>query len=231
MLSNLQKRVAWAIRTIASDSNLDKGINDIELSKILGTNHNTLAAYRKEKGLLKGEVIENLVSRYNFSPQWLLKGEGEPFPGARAKYEGICGPEEQSPATVPAAQESVASYHTQNGLPSDFSIADDIRLAIEVLESKTHYATSLHMNIRSFSDAVKGSSGQDAVMSRILSLEDKVRVLQNKNDALKEENKSLRSDPDQERRIADLERKIEYLTTALQGSSAGASSGEDPSKS
>jgi len=93
MLGDLRKRVGWAISTIAADKDLDKGITDLELSKILGTNHNTLAAYRREKGLLKGKVIDNLVHHYHFHPMWLFFNEGEPFPGARAKYKDVCGPE------------------------------------------------------------------------------------------------------------------------------------------
>lgn len=93
MLDNLTQKVSWAIKTIQGDPNLDKGITDVDLAKILGTNKNTLAAYRRGEGLLKGEVIDRLVSHYHFNPMWLFKGEGEPFPGARAKYEEVCGPE------------------------------------------------------------------------------------------------------------------------------------------
>lgn len=88
-MDNLTTRIAWAIETIKVDRDLDKGINDVALAKVLGTDKNTLARYRH----LKGEVIEKLVSRYNFSPDWILKGEGEPFPGARANYKDVCGPE------------------------------------------------------------------------------------------------------------------------------------------
>jgi phage repressor protein C with HTH and peptisase S24 domain len=93
MLDNLNKRIAWAIKIITADNDLDKGITDVALAKLLGTNKNTLAVYRNMKGLLKGEVIDNLVARYNFSPDWFFKGEGEPFPGARGKYPDVCGPE------------------------------------------------------------------------------------------------------------------------------------------
>ncbi len=33
---------------------------------------------------------------------------------------------------------------------AEFSIAEDLTLAAKVLESRTHYATALHLNIRSF---------------------------------------------------------------------------------
>jgi phage repressor protein C with HTH and peptisase S24 domain len=96
MLGSLTERIAWAISTIKDDRNLDKGITDVDLAKILGTNKDTLAGYRRGEGLLKGEVIDRLVSHYNFSPQWLFKGQGEPFPGAIAKYPEVCGPPDAS---------------------------------------------------------------------------------------------------------------------------------------
>ena len=97
-MDKLTERVAWAIKIIKADKDLDKGINDVELAKILGTNKDTLADYRRQKGLLKGEVIDRLVSHYYFNPLWLFQGLGEPFPGARDKYPEICGPEDETVA-------------------------------------------------------------------------------------------------------------------------------------
>jgi phage repressor protein C with HTH and peptisase S24 domain len=96
-LDSLRDKVAWAIEVIKKEKSLDEGISDVFLAKKLGTNKDTLADYRQGKGLLKGEVIDNLIKIYNFSPSWLFKGIGEPFPGARDKYEDICGPEAASP--------------------------------------------------------------------------------------------------------------------------------------
>lgn len=94
----LADRVAWAIDTIKWDDALDRGIKDVELARILKTNKDTLATYRKRKGLTKGAVLEQLVAHYNFSPEWLFKGIGEPFPGARLRYPDVCGPELQQDA-------------------------------------------------------------------------------------------------------------------------------------
>jgi hypothetical protein len=91
-MDNITERMSWAIKIIKIDRDLDKGISDVNLAKILGTDKNTLATYRNQKGLLKAEVIERLVSHYHFSPAWLFSGEGEPFPGARQKYPEVCGP-------------------------------------------------------------------------------------------------------------------------------------------
>ncbi len=107
MLDDLSKRIAWAIEAIKADKDLEKGIQDIDLAKKLGTNKNTLAAYRNNKGLIKGEFIEKMVREYRFSPAWLLEGIGEPFPGARTKYPDVCGP-----ATI--------SPFPENGAPGEF---------------------------------------------------------------------------------------------------------------
>lgn len=128
MLDSLVERVAWAIATIKDDRDLDKGISDVDLAKILGTNKDTLAGYRHEKGLLKGEVIERLVLHYHFSPLWLFKGEGEPFPGARAKYQDVCGPERPTFTDEFALVPQVAGAISAGGglLPDD---GVDLRVA------------------------------------------------------------------------------------------------------
>ncbi len=112
-MDSLAERVAWAIETIRDDKELNKGINDVELAKLLGTNTNTMAEYRKGRGILKGEVIEKLVRHYQFNPMWLHLGQGEPFPGARRKYKDVCGPE-QEPCPEP-------------NLPSEFVFIRQVR--------------------------------------------------------------------------------------------------------
>ena len=93
-MDDLTSRIAWAIAKIPEDRDLDWEITDVALAKILGTDKNTLARYRKQKGgLLKGDVIDRLISHYKFDPNWLFKGQGEPFPGARRNYSAVCGPE------------------------------------------------------------------------------------------------------------------------------------------
>ncbi len=88
------KRIAWAIKTLKKDESLDKGINDTELSKILGVDKNTLVRYRQCKGSVKSVVVGKLITHYKFNPHWLFLGQGEPFPGARNKYPEACGPSE-----------------------------------------------------------------------------------------------------------------------------------------
>lgn len=68
---NLAERVALALKSIGKN-------NDI-LAESLGVHKNTIAAYKKCDGDLKGVVLEGLVARFGFSPGWLLTGEGPPL--------------------------------------------------------------------------------------------------------------------------------------------------------
>jgi len=91
-LKDLKDRVAWTIVKFQEKT----GLTDPQAGKILGSNKNTIAAYRKKGGLIKGEVLEKLISNphFKFNSEWLMKGQGEPFPGARENYPQVCGPEE-----------------------------------------------------------------------------------------------------------------------------------------
>ncbi len=75
----LQQRAAWLL------SQLDGSV--IEIAKNLGVNKNTIFAYKKCKGDLKGIVLENLVTKYKVNPNWLLSGEGEVFESEKSNEE------------------------------------------------------------------------------------------------------------------------------------------------
>lgn len=186
MLQNLTERIAWAIETIKADKTLDKGITDVALAKILGTNKDTLAGYRREKGLLKGEVIDNLVAHYQFSPMWLFKGEGEPFPGARAKYPEVCGPE---PATerlyIKEGQAAYAAGGAQQAPAGpEIRISEAMTMMARVLESGTSYATALYFNIVHFDRAIAATQELHACQDRITNLETQVAALRRQVDGL-----------------------------------------------
>ncbi len=62
-MEQLADRVTWAIVRISQDENL----SDEELAKIIGTNKNTLAAYRNKEGLIKGGVLTGLIRHFNYN--------------------------------------------------------------------------------------------------------------------------------------------------------------------
>lgn len=65
---NFKRRVSEAIEKI--------GMSDADVAQKLGVNRNTISAYKKEKGDLKGIVLLNLVNEFEFNPDWLLTGRG-----------------------------------------------------------------------------------------------------------------------------------------------------------
>jgi len=169
-MENLSERCSWAIKTIKVDKDLDRGILDIDLAKVLGTDKNTLAAYRNHKGLLKGEFIQRLIDYYHFSPAWLFQGDGEPFPGARAKYSEVCGPEAYTQKPGEGMVNEAAARYTE---PGQVKVAEDMALAAKVLESATPYAVALHLNVQAFSRAIDAEE-------RLTQLETKVKILEKK---------------------------------------------------
>lgn len=162
MLDNIAKRIAWVIKIIPEDKDLDIDISDIALAKKLGTNKNTLAKYRnKPYGVPMGEVINNLVTHYKINPQWLFKGEGEPFPGACNKYEDVCGPEElQMVKEVNTNYRIPATYATSDMMFSSdqkINIDEAIGKTIRVLSAGTALSVALYMNIQQFAAALDTS--------------------------------------------------------------------------
>jgi hypothetical protein len=157
-MDTLAERIAWAIETIKSDRDLDKNATDEELAGKLGTNKNTIGDYRKKKGLIKGLVLERLVSIYRFNPDWILEGKGEPFAGARGRYPEVCEnlPEDRSVSVV--AEDRGPYAKQEAGAEQPIKISESIRSAIEVLESGSLYGRLLQLYIQQFDEAVRNES-------------------------------------------------------------------------
>lgn len=175
-VDNLASRCAWAIKIIPKDKNLDKGITDVSLAKILDTDKNTLARYRKEKGLLAGKVIDNLISHYKFNPMWLFKGEGEPFPGARIKYPEVCVPVESSDV-----YETIPAY---GGVAQKINIDEAQGKAYRVLSAGTALSVALYMNIQQFAAALDTGQELKVCQDQMKDMQGQINELNNKVDRL-----------------------------------------------
>ena len=68
---NLKSRVAWALKKAGKSNN--------ELGEVFGVTSNTIAAYKDERGDLKGVVLSGLAEKFGFNAAWLLTGQGEPY--------------------------------------------------------------------------------------------------------------------------------------------------------
>ena len=179
MLDDLAKRIAWAIETIKDNKDLDKGISDVDLAKILGTNKNTLANYRQGKGSLMGEVIDNLIAHYKFNPMWLFKGEGEPFPGARYKYPEVCGPEE----TPGGVREVMAGYDPALARQK-INIEEAVGKAYKILSSGTALAAALYLNVQQFAIALDTGHELKVCQDQISGLQTQINDLRGQVDRL-----------------------------------------------
>jgi len=79
--SALSKRIAKALK--------HTGKSNEDLAQALGVNKNTIAAYKNEKGDLKGIVLVGLVEKFNFNPDWLLAGKEPMVFGEKEAQEFI----------------------------------------------------------------------------------------------------------------------------------------------
>ncbi|HPL63697.1 MAG TPA: hypothetical protein PK587_08020 [Syntrophales bacterium] len=138
-MDKLRDRVAWAIDALKSRPE-SRGITDEEIARSLSTNKNTIGNYRRKRGLIKGIVLERLVTEYGLNPEWLLRGRGEPFPGAS----------EAEAASPPAfAREAGEKYEAL--LPGEteagMTVSEALRMSIEILDSGSRHAIELRTDI------------------------------------------------------------------------------------
>lgn len=172
---HFKERIKWAIDYIVAEFEL----SNEKLANLAGLSTSTIDGYRRKLRVPKTEFFAFLCDKYDFYLEWFIYGNGEPFPGARFKYPEVCAkvwPEEQN----------------QRSQAPEFSIAEDLTLAAKVLESRTHYATALHLNIRSFAGAVNDSSTLNSVLARLEDLEGKFDKMQLENKNLRDEIKKLK---------------------------------------
>lgn len=194
----------------------EQELTNADIARILKVSHGTISNYRTMKTSPKVKFIKDFCGSFGVDEEWLLKGKGEPFMGACALCPELCGPEMREDPFVTAVKsapwsELISLFHPE--LPPfsehepafsatgalEFSIAEDLTLAAKVLESRTHYATALHLNIRSFAGAVNDSSTLNSVLARLEDLEGKFENLHSDNkrlildnNVLKEEIKKLK---------------------------------------
>lgn len=169
--SSLQERTAYILASI------NETIPTI--GEKLGVNRNTITAYKKGKGDLKGVVIENLVSVYSVNPTWLLTGEGPIYKDKEPKSE-----KQNQTATDNDPPESC---------PGQGKITDLITKTIEILESNTVYSGALSANIDAFHEATRTEKKLHDIQ---VSMESKFKLMDRRVALLEAENKKLKDSLD-----------------------------------
>lgn len=161
----LKNRARWAINYVCQR---DKLTNE-SLSDLLKINTSNISQYRAKRIRPSAEFMKVFCHYFDFSEAWFLSGQGEPFRGARIKYEEICGPVEQAMVC-----ETMGSYDstTQN-----INIEEAIGKAYKVLNAGTSLSFILYINIQQFATALETGQALKLYREQIGDLQKQVNEL------------------------------------------------------
>ncbi|KUG24268.1 hypothetical protein ASZ90_005933 [hydrocarbon metagenome] len=168
----LKNRTRWAINYVCQ---IDKLTNE-SLGDLLKINTSNISQYRAKRIRPSAEFMKVFCNYFDFSEAWFLSGQGEPFRGARKKYEEICGPVEQDMVC-----ETMGSYDstTQN-----INIEEAIGKAYKVLNAGTSLSFVLYMNIQQFATVLETDQALKLCRQQIDDLQTQVNELKRQVDHL-----------------------------------------------
>lgn len=180
---DLRERIQWALNHIVEV----KRLTNAEIAEATGVNASTINHYRRKDTEAKTSFTLAFAKVYGFNYQWLVAGEGEPFSGACSQYPEICGPREAQER--PMIPEAATPYEGRT--EGVTKIAEDLTIAARVLESNTVYATALHINIRSFGEALQDKERFTNIERRLDQVISDMQALQKENEELRKRLNSL----------------------------------------
>jgi len=176
----------------------DSGLSLPQFSSRTGIKKSTLVNYRDGVYPPTASFLERVCSEFLINPQWLLLGTGpmkvsplpEPLPPPTVALDGF---------------PSDAEFHEAKG----FSIQEDLNIAAKVLVSDTPYAVALHLNIRSFGDALQQRDDMKAMKE---TLRDQSRTIMR----LQEEAETIKQERQEEKKEAvSMRKEVEELKAQL----------------
>ena len=187
-MNTLEDRVAWALGYIKKEEK----ITNIQLSRILEVDKNTVQAYCHGKGTLKGSALAVIVKVYGFNGEWLMAGKGEPFLGASEKFPEVCG----KPPVTPAQIDQITKYvkeNTSQGFEAreptgvyhmKINTDEAMGKAYKVLNAGTPLSVALYMNIQQFAVALESGEELTHCKEKLNTLEAHIESLQRQVDRL-----------------------------------------------
>jgi len=89
MAFSRKERVRWVINYVAERD----GLSNAKIGKKLGVKGDTINSYRTMATDAKPDFYVRFSETFDIDLIWLLKGTGEPFPGARQQCPEVCGKE------------------------------------------------------------------------------------------------------------------------------------------
>jgi transcriptional regulator with XRE-family HTH domain len=142
---------------------------------------------RYESGILPSpRNIKKIQLYYKCNENWLLTGEGEPYPNAGGQ---------DTPAPASSVRETQSTFPAVAAVPAQqFNIMEDLDLAARVLGSHTHYAAALHLNIRSFSGAIAAETEMYKCKEDLRKQGETLSHMQGRLDELENQDKLLREE-------------------------------------
>ena len=126
-------------------------------------------------GLPGRKNIRKIADFYGCSESWLNEGVGEPFPDKQTGYKEVILPERQINIEGPG------EYREK-----PFKISEDLAMAARILESSSSYAIALHLNIRSFDEALTDKERLTRLEAQMSEIFIEINALKNENKVLKE---------------------------------------------
>jgi len=112
------------------------GISQAKLTTMTGIPLHKIKDAESGKVKISREIAKIMEEKFSYNFRWVLTGEGP------IQKEGAL-----TATPLPTAR-------TRDAPAADIKISEDLTIAARVLESGTPYAIALHLNIRSFGNAV-----------------------------------------------------------------------------
>jgi len=200
----VKERVRWAINRVAKDY----GMTNEKFAEMIGCATSTINSYRRKITLPGLEFFVIFLYKYSFRLDWFVKGEGEPFPGARDKYPEVCGPvpaahtykmgalppdvEVQSP---PASYDPTSTHSTPVRGDITINVHEATGKAFHILSSGTPYAVALYLNIQQFSASLDSSRELMQYKERLVNQQVQIDELRSQVDGLRRQVDSVTAVP------------------------------------
>jgi hypothetical protein len=224
---DLRRRTRWALNFVGAD----RGIRNVDFADALGVSHGAISSYRVMKTSPKTAFIKNFCAIYGFHEEWLLKGLGEPFPGACAKYPEVCGhsttegrtaPSFEPPGHPVAVMMPAESYEAQGIDPAIQAMADirDIfasgdPILVPAIQANLNAFKRALQRERQFAQVIEENK---LLRERIVKLEGLCNDLRKELELLKEEHNNIHAEN------KELRKEVNRLRVTYENPEGGAGS-------
>lgn len=128
------------------------GLTQAQFAEQLFRDKSSISKLENDEIKLSISMCRAITLTYNVRREWLMDGSGEMT--KELQDAALIDQVVELSSRRRGVNEIQASYPIKRNIDKR-KLAEDIELATRVLKSDTGYATALHMNIRSFADAVE----------------------------------------------------------------------------